>query len=174
MSMRIKQSHVPHRRRRISASVPFFCIVFSFPPGCAQEQAIKRPIPKEIVTRPETGEYTIVYDPGATELPTAVQVVTEVGGVRHLGLLLVPGSKGYARLVPKGFSSDGGASMLRIPWAIEPSGRGWVVREDVFGFVGSVVRRSETEPLTIWVEIDPPGPAGVVPAPETEGSKGQR
>lgn len=133
-------------------------------PGC-----VRPPVPKEIVTRPETGEWTVVCDADAVEMPRTIPIVTIKDGTRHEGLLLVPGTVGYNRILPYGRPSSVSVGYLQMPVLVKPSGDGWRVQVKQRVVMGTVVLRTETIPLVALVAVDPPGPGQAIETPRMEG-----
>lgn len=129
--------------------------------GCASEESVQRPIPREIVVRAEVGEFTLVCDPPSptATLPESVPVITIKNGTRYQGLLLTPGTESYNRIVPHGITPDGRRSMLRVPTVIQPYGKSWKIDLADFSWEAAPIERSQTHPLEMWVLIDPPGSA---------------
>jgi hypothetical protein len=134
---------------------------------------VRPPVPKEIVTRPETGEWTVVCDPDSVEIPPAIPIVTIKDGARYEGLLLVPGTAGYERILPYGRPSSVSRAYLQMPVLLKLSGGEWHLEVKQKSLSGSVVLRAETIPLAALVAVDPPGPRRAIETRmESEGPGG--
>jgi hypothetical protein len=131
--------------------------------GCSSTPAAPLAPPKEVVYMAETAEWSVVTGEPGAEVPKAIPIVTMLGGTRHEGLLLAPGTRGYVRTLPNGIrEGEYQQTEIVLPIVIESKGKAWrlVMTERLFpsGTVENAVR----EPFVMDVAVDPPGPENTV------------
>lgn len=161
--------HPAKRVRCVEALIVLAAIFLHSLAGCTAFEGSNRPVPKEVMISMETGEWTLVYEKDATKLPTWVPVVTDTPSGLREGLILIPGTPGYAAVLPYGRRASPGMSSIRFPTLISPRGTGWEISFAEFGITGETLSQSESEPLAIAVPIDPPGLAEPGPTPNVKG-----
>lgn len=115
--------------------------------------------PREVLYMAETAEWAMVTAEPGTEIPKAIPIVTMLGGKRHEGLLLAPGTAGYAKTLPRGIrQGEHELTRIMLPIVVEPQGNRWRMVMTERLFPTPTVEGATKVPFVMDVAVDPPGP----------------
>lgn len=127
--------------------------------GCAQRTAGRTyPTPREIVLDSATGEWTVLCEgeSRAEELQESIRASTITPEGKKDGLVLAPGSAGYARTLlnrPWSANSQG----LTVPSFVEYRGSVWTARMRTAVLYSEDVQRAGAIGLELTVPLKRPG-----------------
>lgn len=131
--------------------------------GCSGTRSGPAAPPREVLYMAETAEWAVVTAEAGTEIPKAVPIVTMLGGKRHKGLLLAPGTAGYAKTLPRGIrQGEHELARIMLPIVVEPQGNRWRMVMTERLFPTPTVDGATKAPFVMDVAVDPPGPEKAV------------